>query len=169
MKITRVLALTLAIGLMVAPSALACTSQFGACTSVSEIKRQGVTPQVAQGGSASPQLAAMVLAETNGDRAKAGLPPLQHDEELSRAAAVRAREIVQKFSHTRPNGEASATVHPRAKAENIAKGQQTVAKVMAAWMSSAGHRRNILRKSSTSVGICAYQSGGIMYWVQIFN
>ena len=124
--------------------------------------------QIAQ-AAALPHAAALLLAETNGDRAKQGLHPLVLDRELSAAACVRAREIVTKFSHTRPNGERCITVHPRAKTENIAKGQQSVAKVMAAWMSSPAHRRNILRRSSTAIGLCAYQVNGIMYWVQIFN
>ena len=116
-----------------------------------------------------PGWASAVVSETNRDRAKAGLHPLVLDASLSAAACVRAQEIVKKFSHIRPNGQRGVSIYPSAKAENIAKGQQYVAKVMAAWMSSAGHKRNILRRSSTKIGVYAYRHNGIMYWVQLFN
>ena len=53
--------------------------------------------------------------------------------------------------------------------ENIAMGQQSADKVMAAWMSSSGHRANILRSSFGSIGVCAYKVGNTMYWVQEFG
>ena len=42
-------------------------------------------------------------------------------------------------------------------------GQKTVDKAMAAWMSSTGHRANILRASYGSIGVCCYVSGGGYY------
>ena len=50
-----------------------------------------------------------------------------------------------------------------------AMGQRTAEKAVAAWMTSASHRENILRKSYGSVGICAYKADGVMYWVQLFG
>ncbi len=110
-----------------------------------------------------------LVAEVNAERAKRGLPALRVDAELARAAAVRAAEIVQKFSHTRPDGSAWSTVSASAYGENIAMGQRTVDKVMAAWMSSQGHRENILRASYGSVGVCAVNANGVVYWVQLFG
>ena len=40
---------------------------------------------------------------------------------------------------------------------------------MAAWMSSEGHRANILRGSLSRIGVCAYRAGGVLYWVQLFG
>ena len=108
-------------------------------------------------------------AQVNAERAKAGLSALRVDAELTRAAQVRAREIVQKFSHTRPDGTAWNTVSTSAYGENLAMGQKTVDKAMAAWMSSSGHRANILRASYGSIGVCCYVSGGVTYWVQLFG
>ena len=126
-------------------------------------------PMTARAGQNLTWMAAQVIQETNGDRAKNGLHALVVDPELTAAACVRAREIVKKFSHTRPNGARGVTASTTAKAENIAKGQQSAAKVMAAWMSSPSHKRAVLRRSSTKIGVCAYRENGIMYWVQLYN
>ena len=45
-----------------------------------------------------------VLAEVNAARAQNGLSALTLDASMNRAAAVRAAELAQSFSHTRPNG-----------------------------------------------------------------
>lgn len=119
--------------------------------------------------STSNDLASQVIAEVNAERAKYGLSALREDPELTRAACVRANEIVQSFSHTRPNGEGWSSVSTAARGENIAKGHSTVARVMAAWMSSEGHRANILRESFGSIGVCAIDVGGVRYWVQLFG
>lgn len=123
----------------------------------------------AEAPSTSNDLAFRVIAEVNAERAKYGLSALREDPELTRAACVRANEIVQSFSHTRPNGESWSSVSTAARGENIAKGHSTVARVMAAWMSSEGHRANILRESFGSIGVCAIDVGGVRYWVQLFG
>ena len=120
-------------------------------------------------GSSMSSAASSVISQTNAERAKQGLGSLSVSSELNRAAAVRAKEIVQKFSHTRPDGSAWSTVSSAVRGENIAMGQQTADKVMAAWMSSSGHRANILRASFGSIGVAAYKVGNTMYWVQLFG
>lgn len=114
-------------------------------------------------------LAGQVLSLVNEERASRGLGAVRMDAELTRAACVRAGEIVQSFSHTRPDGTSWSTVSGSAYGENIARGQQTAEKVMAAWMTSTGHRENILRASYGSIGVCAYSYNGVMYWVQLFG
>ena len=61
------------------------------------------TQKPEQGGTEDSVLsqAAQVAELVNAERAKAGLPALQLQTDLTRAANVRAREIKQKFSHTR--------------------------------------------------------------------
>ena len=115
------------------------------------------------------RLAAQVIDQVNAERAKQGLKPLVRSDALTRAATVRAGEIVLQFSHTRPDGTSWSTVSSSAYGENIAKGQRTADKVMAAWMTSSGHRANILRESYGSIGVCAYVHGGVVYWVQLFG
>ena len=64
---------------------------------------------------------------------------------------------------------AAALLCGSAFAENIARGQRSAEKVVAAWMTSANHRANILRESYGSIGVCAYVYGGVVYWVQLFG
>lgn len=113
--------------------------------------------------------ARQVVQEVNMERRRHGLNELVIDAELTRAARVRALEITEKCSHTRPDGSRWNTVSASAKGENIARGQKTVDKVMAAWMSSDGHRRNILRESYGSIGVACVKEGNIYHWVQIFG
>lgn len=113
--------------------------------------------------------AAAVVNEVNAERAARGLNALRVDAELTRAAQLRAMEIIEKFSHTRPDGESWRTVSAAAYGENIARGQKTADKAMAAWMTSDGHRRNILRESYGSIGVACVRSGNIYYWVQLFG
>ena len=108
-------------------------------------------------GSEVTEYASRVVAETNADRIKNGL------------SALRAQELTQKFSHTRPDGSRWATVSGSAYGENIARGQKTPDKVVAAWMSSDGHRRNVLRASFGSIGVCCLKYNGVYYWVQLFG
>ena len=110
-----------------------------------------------------------IVTETNIERARYGMPALKMDPQLSAAARIRAEEIAEKFSHTRPDGTRWKTVSDIAYAENIARGQKTPDKAVAAWMTSEGHRRNILRESYGSIGVACIQSGNVYYWVQLFG
>lgn len=114
-------------------------------------------------------MASRVIDMVNTERAKYGLEPLYEDARLNAAASVRAREIVQKFSHTRPDGTRWSTISAAAKGENIARGQLSAERVMAAWMSSQGHRKNILRESFGSIGVCVLKVDGVIHWVQMFG
>lgn len=128
------------------------------------------TPRPTTASSASQSgMAAQVIAEVNAERAQRGLTLLSEDSDLTAAACTRAREITSVFSHTRPDGSSCFTVSEKAYGENIAKGYSTVDKVMAAWMSSEGHRANILRASYGSIGVCCLQIDGVYYWVQLFG
>ena len=113
--------------------------------------------------------AAEVVRQVNMERTKRGLNPLTVDANLTAAANIRAREITEKFSHTRPNGSRAVTVSNFAYAENIARGQKTPDKVMAAWLTSEGHRQNMLRASYGSIGVSCVRLGNVYYWVQLFG
>ncbi len=111
----------------------------------------------------------------NAERAKVGLSPVTLDTTLSKAAHVRATEIVNSFSHTRPNGSSFSTaiteqgIFFRGSGENIAYGQKTPEAVMNAWMNSDGHRANILNANYTKIGVGYYQTNGVNYWTQLFT
>lgn len=115
-----------------------------------------------------------VLAEVNAARAQNGLSALTLDANMNRAAAVRAAELAQSFSHTRPNGSRGLTalneagVSYRTAGENIASGQQSAQAVVSAWMNSSGHRANILSSLFGRMGVGQATIGRRTYWVQLF-
>ena len=115
--------------------------------------------------------AEQVAALVNEERRKAGVGSLTFDAELSSNAAVRAREIVQKFEHTRPDGSkfsTAITIPWRTVGENIAAGQRSPQEVMNSWMNSTGHRQNILQSSFAKIGVAVLERSGRLYWVQLF-
>lgn len=117
---------------------------------------------------------AEVLKLVNEQRAEYGLSPLVQDNGATEVAHLRAKEIVQSFSHTRPNGSSCFTaadelgVSYRSAGENIAYGYATPEQVVSGWMNSEGHRKNILSSSFSKIGIGCYESRGVLYWSQFF-
>lgn len=152
----------------VAPTA-APTVKPTAVATAKPTAKPTATPTKAATGSTSSSLASQVVALVNEYRAEYGLSPLTVDSDLSAAACVRAKECAVSFSHTRPDGSSWSTVSSKARGENIAMGYNTAEKVMAAWMTSEGHRANILRESFTTIGVCAYEENGVLYWAQEFG
>ena len=106
------------------------------------------------------------------------LKPLIIDPALEETAKIRAKELVELYEHTRPDGSECWTAFPDglwAKAENIAKGQTSWSSVTEAWKETnylykgQGHRRNMLNPNYNSVGIAGYKYNGVIYWVQDFG
>ncbi len=117
-----------------------------------------------------------ILNLVNAERVKAGLDELKLDMDVTAAANVRAKEIKQLFSHSRPNGTSFSTalteqgISYRSCGENIAWGQKSPEQVVTAWMNSEGHRANILNKNFKNIGIGYYQDEkGVNHWVQLFT
>ena len=114
----------------------------------------------------------LYLLIVNDHRRSAGLPLVQMDLDLLEGAMIRAREIHDRFEHTRPNGTLFYTVSNKAMGENIAMTHISDAhRVIDMWMNSPGHRGNILNPNWRSIGI-----GGVMNlnngrtgWVQLFG
>lgn len=133
-------------------------------------------PDNGESGETALSYARQIVKLVNEERAKAGLPALQLDADITAAANVRAKEITQKFSHTRPNGSSFSSVLKeqgvsfRGSGENIAWGQKSPEQVMNGWMNSDGHRANILNKNFKNIGVGHYQDeNGVNYWVQLFT
>ncbi len=116
-----------------------------------------------------------VVELVNAERTKQGLPGLVADADLNMAAKIRAKELVESFSHTRPNGTYCNTVLIDNEipygfmGENIAKGGDDVNKVMELWMNSEGHRKNILSANFNKIGVACYEYKEHVYWVHIFT
>lgn len=115
-----------------------------------------------------------VIDLVNAQREANGLGALSTTSTLQKMANARAAELVQAFSHTRPNGSSCFTVFEEygvaywTVGENIAAGQRTADVVMNSWMNSSGHRANILNGDFTHIGVGRYESDGTIYWVQLF-
>lgn len=95
------------------------------------------------------------------------LPMLQIDQELQNGAQEWAEHMARRntLRHDRLDHSSFGYL-----AENIAKGQRTVEKVMDAWMNSRGHRRNILSGRYTHVGFgIARQENGAIFWCVKFG
>lgn len=120
-----------------------------------------------------------VLDLMNAQRGGAGLAPLQEADELDQAAQSYAAVLASGdcFDHTCgpvPDlsdrlGQAGYTGW-HAIGENIAAGYPTPDAVVVGWMSSAGHRANILSPSYGEVGIGLAQGGAYgTYWTADFG
>jgi len=124
---------------------------------------------------AQNNFAVEVLTLVNAERAKVGAPPLKLADDLQQASAIRAREIIQTFSHTRPDGSGCFTVmknRGRTCGENIAAGNASAAETVEQWMNSDGHRENILNPAFTELGVgYAYEDYSTYhhYWIQLFR
>ena len=116
-----------------------------------------------------------VLEEVNEEREDAGLAPLTLSQEIMDATAVRANELVEYYSHTRPDGTSCFTAlknNVGYRGENIAVGYRTADDVMDGWMNSAGHRANILNANFDKLGVgYTYDSNSEWktHWVQMFR
>ncbi len=118
-----------------------------------------------------------VLRLVNVERSKENLQALNLHSKLSQAAAIRANELVESFSHTRPNGEKCYSVFKEvgigsyfSAGENIAAGQTSPEQVVSNWMSSPGHRANILSEKYRymAIGYVETTTGMKRYWSQMF-
>lgn len=112
----------------------------------------------------------------NSDRTANGLSALPLDAELSRIARIKAEDMRNNgyFAHESPTyGSPSEMLRYfgysfTAVGENIAH-HANVTKAQAAFMSSTGHRQNILSSAWAKVGIgVCYDAQGYVYVTQLF-
>lgn len=112
---------------------------------------------------------------TNNYRSLVGVSSLTLDSSLVEAANIRAKELSDSFSHTRPNGSSCFTVLSElgisygTAGENIAAGYSSSQSVMEGWRSSSGHYQNIISSKFKKIGIGVNIVNNQYYWVQIFS
>lgn len=112
---------------------------------------------------------------TNNYRSLVGVPSLTLDSSLVEAANIRAKELSDSFSHTRPNGSSCFTVLSElgisygTAGENIAAGYSSSQSVMEGCRSSSGHYQNIISSKFKKIGIGVNIINNQYYWVQIFS
>lgn len=107
------------------------------------------------------------LCLLNAERRRRGLRPLRPDPRLRVAAVRHSRDMVARrfLEHVNPDGVGHADRIARAgyalgatsvSGENLASGEReasTPAVIVDGWMHSPGHRRNILRRQFSEIGI----------------
>ena len=114
--------------------------------------------QTTQTGSVANSDGGALLNAIRGQNGRSALRP---NNALMRAASGHAADMATNgfMGHTSSNGD---TVRDRARkqgysacliAENVALGQGSAAEVMNAWMTSPGHRKNILTGKVTEYGL----------------
>ena len=118
-----------------------------------------------------------VVRLVNVERQKQGLGKLSLNAKLSNVATLKSQDMINKnyFDHTSPTYGSpfdmmkQFNISYKTAGENIAKGQNTPAEVVKAWMNSQCHRENILNKNYTEIGIgVAKDANGTLYWTQMF-
>ncbi|MER6981598.1 CAP domain-containing protein, partial [Streptomyces carpinensis] len=118
---------------------------------------------------------ARVVQLVNAERAKVGCSPLTVNAELTKAAQAHSQDMAghQNMSHTGSDGSSpgdritGAGYSWSSYGENVAYGYSTPEQVMAAWMSSPGHKANILNCGYKEIGVGLAQPGS--YWTQDFG
>ena len=118
---------------------------------------------------------ARILELVNAERKKAGCSPVILNATLAKAAQAHSEDMAahQNMSHTGSNGSSPGDRITRAGygwstyGENVAYGYATPERVMTGWMSSPGHKANILNCAFKEIGIGLAQPNN--YWTQDFG
>ncbi|MCW2961728.1 MAG: transrane protein [Thermoleophilia bacterium] len=113
----------------------------------------------------------------NKERAKEGLKPLAYSGMLDSAAEAHNEQQVavgvmahEGLGDSDPGQRIRSAGFDKAWGENVATGQTTPEQVVAEWMASPGHRRNIMDADFTKLGVSyAAAANGRSYWAQSFG
>jgi hypothetical protein len=106
-----------------------------------------------------------VVNSTNQERAKAGLPPLRENSMLDQAALEKAKNMFEEnyWAHYSPSGKdpwgfiQSAGYRFSFAGENLARNFYNTPDVMAAWMASPTHKKNIMHEQYQEIGIAVLE------------
>lgn len=124
--------------------------------------------------------AARAQARSCGIEAKPAVAALGWNDSLFAAAAAHSQDMAQRnyFSHTSPEGKSAgdrmllAGYRFSAWGENIAAGQPSVNVVMAGWLASEGHCRNIMNTVFTEIAVACVSTSRPMYptyWTMVLS
>lgn len=111
-----------------------------------------------------------LLSLMNASRKKLNREPLIWNDELHKAALVRAEELIDSFSHSRPNGGEFYTVNELVYGENIAWNYGTAVNFDQGWTKSQGHHENRTNPSWKIYGAAIIElSDGQTFGVELFG
>lgn len=122
------------------------------------------------------ELALRIVELVNEERVRKGKTELQINDELMESARVRAEEVSENFSHTRPDGTScltAITLEYAAASENAAHiygyTMEDVAQNAAeAWIKSPGHHVAMIQSKWEETGVGVYVNGTQVSVVQLF-
>jgi uncharacterized protein YkwD len=165
-------------------------SRFLAATSTALIAWSCAVPAVPPAPSPAPARAsatgsvgaaeARIFNLINAERRRQGLVPLEYSRQLDEMAKIQARNMAyfHKMAHVLPESR-TPTLADRARhvgylfgrlAENVAHDYPSAQSVVQGWMTSKGHRANILNSDVVETGIAiARSSSGGLYYCQVFG
>ena len=122
--------------------------------------------------------ATKTITLVNKERQTKQVAKLSHDKALSAIAQKKAEDMANNnyFAHQSPTFGSVGQMLDRFKydwtayGENIAKGYTTADSVVAGWVNSPGHYKNIMERTFTNIGSgYATDKDGTTYWVHIFS
>ena len=145
MKFKRLVPLALALAIASTAAAEAARLpqnlfSFAVCPNYTQTVSRPSVSNSSQSTTANSSYAAQMVSLVNAKRTRQGLPA------LTEAGVSYARAV-----------------------ENIAYGQSAPEAVVQSWMSSSGHRANILSSSFTTIGVGCTVVNGTAYWAQLFT
>ncbi len=160
---------------------LACLLPLlAACGSGERVERLVLGQDVQPGASmtaAERELALEVFRQTNDVRVAQGLAPLLWSEPASQVAYEHAIDmrIRDFYAHTNPDGLEPCDRLGQAGVpmdvcigENVARGEDTPALAITAWLGSDTHRALLLTPIVTHLGVGVHAGAGGPWWVQEF-
>ncbi len=135
------------------------------------------SPAPASEEGAPPDVRQALLDAHNKERAAEELPALTLDDQLDEAARLHAQDMVDhdKMTHEGADGSTPSErvkrvgYHYLKTGENVAAGQRDVPAVMAAWMESPGHKKNILGEFTQMGAARVDDEEGRPYWCVVFG
>ncbi|WTT71669.1 CAP domain-containing protein [Streptomyces sp. NBC_00080] len=132
------------------------------------------SPSPSKAAAPASGTSARIVQLVNTERSKVGCSPVTLNAVLTKAAQAHSEDMAthQNMSHTGSDGSAPGDRITRAGyawstyGENVAYGYTTPEQVMSGWMSSPGHKANILNCAFKEIGVGLAQPGS--YWTQDF-
>jgi uncharacterized protein YkwD len=151
-----------------------------ACTTASTRPAARATPAPAGGEVRSNAAGDEIVVRTNVERQKLGLPALARSAALMSAAQLQANQMaaLNKMAHDLPGASYPSPddrldavgYRMSASGENVAEGYPSPTAVVAGWMTSPGHRENIVSTRFTEMGAgVATAKNGRKFYAQVFG
>jgi uncharacterized protein YkwD len=151
-----------------------------ACSALTPSKSDGTSSTRAVAIAAPNAIGEEIVTRTNAERKALGVPALARSAALMNAAQLQANQMaaLNTMAHQLPGAAYpsldsrldAVRYRARAAGENVAEGHPSAAAVVAGWMSSPGHRSNIVSTQFIEMGAgAATAKNGRRFYAQVFG